>query len=217
MSSGDPGSSLRFVRDDGLALILERLHLHPLADHEGVRHEAERGVVDFRLARVEQRVEAPVDAPGTRRAPPAPPRRPPISRQLPPWVSLRVRPASVSTSMSQVCGPVWRQSKTAWRSPWPWLIEKARLAAIGASRLAGNSRLERLDEDRLGHDAGDDGERVDARIEDAEAAGLPDPLLARMPVPHILFPGHEKPLDRPAGESLLGLVDGLVVLGSARS
>ena len=39
-----------------------------------------------------------------------------------------------------------------------------------------------------GQDARDDGQRIDARIEHAEAAGLPDPGLARMPDAHIFLP-----------------------------
>src|SRR4051812_32217959 len=42
--------------------ILECIHLHALAHHEGVRHEAERGVVDLGAADGEERVETAVDA-----------------------------------------------------------------------------------------------------------------------------------------------------------
>src|SRR5579862_6554860 len=45
-------------------------------------------------------------------------------------------------------------------------------------------------EEGLGKDFGEDGDRVDARIEHAEAAGLPDPGLARMPLADVFLPRH---------------------------
>ena len=43
-------------------------------------------------------------------------------------------------------------------------------------------------EEGLGQNGRGDGQGINARIEDAEPAGLPDPVLARMPTPHILLP-----------------------------
>ena len=41
---------------------------------------------------------------------------------------------------------------------------------------------------RFGHDPRDDRQSIDAGIENAETARLPDPRLTRMPHPHILAP-----------------------------
>ena len=60
--------------------------------------------------------------------------------------------------------------------------------------------------DRAGQDLGQHRQRVDAGIEDAEAAGLPDPGLAGMPAPHVLLPDDGDPVGsvRPASQALAG-------------
>lgn len=63
------------------------------------------------------------------------------------------------------------------------------------------------DEDRPRQDVGDDRQRIDARIENAETAGLPDPFLVRMPVADILFPDHMHAFDRRRCKKRLGGFD----------
>src|SRR4029079_16600810 len=53
---------------------------------------------------------------------------------------------------------------------------------------------------------------VDARVENPEAAGLPDPLLLRMPFVHVLVPVDLHRLDALARERLCGGVCGRMVL-----
>ena len=110
-------------------------------------------------------------------------------------------PSSVSTSMSQVCGPSCRQSKSAVTLP-----EKVSCAAIGVWRLAGKLQRGRGQMDRQRQDLGQDRQRVDAGIEDAHAAGLEHPVLAGMPFPHILAPGDVGAVARscPASQALAG-------------
>ena len=133
----DPGSSLRFVRDDGFNP--RTRPPAPAADHEGVRHEAERGGVDFRLARIEQLVEAPVDG-------------------LVFGGLLLHHLAAVDLEAAAAMGELEGQAGFRLDLDVPGLraglapVEdraeiaaavagtKARSAAIGASRLAGNSR-----------------------------------------------------------------------------
>ena len=54
----------------------------------------------------------------------------------------------------------------------------------------------------------DDRQRVDAGIEDAEAAGLPDPFLVRMPLATSSFQITLHAVDRRRGEKVLGRFDG---------
>ena len=113
---------------------------------------------------------------------------PSTSRLVPPLRSVRSMPPLVAIRMSQVCSPVWRQSNSARHAAWRNRRGKSISAAIGLSRFSGKIELRTLDENRLRHDLGDDRKRVDAGIEDAEAARLPDPLLAGMPVADIFLP-----------------------------
>ncbi|MNL37876.1 hypothetical protein D3C87_1600490 [compost metagenome] len=53
---------------------------------------------------------------------------------------------------------------------------------------------------RLRHDARDDRQRVDARIEHAETTRLPDPGLPRMPVTNIFLPRNRSALDLALGK-----------------
>src|SRR5271155_3956817 len=79
--------------------------------------------------------------------------------------------------------------------------------------IAGIVEFGAFDEDRAGGDLGQDRQRVDAWIEDAEITGVPNPFLAGMPAPHVLFPLDRQAAQLRAGESFLGLVHGGVVLG----
>ncbi len=64
----------------------------------------------------------------------------------------------------------------------------ADLASDGRLAIGGKVQFGAGDVDRDGQDLGQDREGVDRGIEDAESAGLPDPLLARVPDAHVLFP-----------------------------
>src|SRR4029079_13805500 len=55
-------------------------------------------------------------------------------------------------------------------------------------RVTRHAELRRTDEQPAGENLCRDREGVDSRIEHAEAARLPDPLLARVPLPDILMP-----------------------------
>src|SRR5690606_15593119 len=76
-------------------------------------------------------------------------------------------------------------------------------------RLAVLRYLERRtrDKDRR-HDGRQDRERVDAGIEYAEAAWLPDPGLARMPAPYVLLPDDVDMADLLAFQPLARGLDG---------
>src|SRR5690606_40782260 len=54
----------------------------------------------------------------------------------------------------------------------------------------------------LGQDRRQDRERIDAGIEYAESARLEDPILTRMPVTNVLFPGRAHGFDRPPREPI---------------
>ena len=74
--------------------------------------------------------------------------------------------------------------------------------AGGDRRLAigRDKQRRRLHGERAGQDAGQYRQRVDSGIEHAEAARLPDPLLARMPDADILLPGDPHRPDFPVRE-----------------
>ena len=141
------------------------------AEHEGVGNMDQRRQIDIGHAIGDQLDEAPVDRCDT----PPSSRRPACgrhgSRRRPPDESVS-RPASVSTRISQVCGPVWRQSNSAWIGT-PVSSEKVRSAAIGAARLRGNDSSGPGQKERPRQDAGHDRERVDAGIEHAEVRPAP--------------------------------------------
>jgi hypothetical protein len=106
-------------------------------------------------------------------------------------------PFSVSMSMFQLCGPVWRHVRGEHRVGRGGVAAERdlrgdrRLAILRRRQLGGG------DEERFGQDAGQDREGVDRGIEHAETAGRPDPFLAGMPAPHVFLP-----LDMQPGEAL---------------
>ena len=79
-------------------------------------------------------------------------------------------------------------------------------------RILRKAELGLLDEQAAGEDLGRDREGVDPRIEHAEAARLPDPLLARMPFVDVLVPVDLHRLDALAGKRLRRRLDGRMVL-----
>ena len=92
---------------------------------------------------------------------------------------------------------------------------RAREADLGRDRhgLVGRRHeSRRRDEDRLGHDPGQDRERVDAGVEHAEAGRLPDPGLARMPAADILLPGDGEAAKVAAREPVAHRLDRGIVL-----
>ena len=126
------------------------------------------------------------------------------------------RPASVSTRISQLCGPVWRQSNSA-RIGSPLSSEKARSAAIGAARFARERQFGPGQKERPRQNAGQDRERVDAGIKHPKPTGLPDPGLARMPDPDVFLPFDDDRFDLAAGEETLAPVRRRARNGNARS
>ena len=80
----------------------------------------------------------------------------------------------------------------------------------GDRRVAVLGELQRRgrDEGRARQDVGDDGERIDARIEHAEAARLPNPLLVRVPVAHVFLPVHLHGAQRGTGDEAFRRFDG---------
>ena len=59
---------------------------------------------------------------------------------------------------------------------------------MGVSRFSGTSSSAPVQGHRAGQDVGQDGQGVDAGVEHAQSAGLPDPGLAGVPHPHVLPP-----------------------------
>ncbi|ENN85819.1 hypothetical protein RHSP_18447 [Rhizobium freirei PRF 81] len=75
----------------------------------------------------------------------------------------------------------------------------------GDRRIAVFRKLQRrAGQEERRQDMGDDRQSVDAGIEDAEAAGLPDPFLVRMPMADIFLPDHMGAADGRAGKKSLG-------------
>src|SRR5438309_799344 len=93
---------------------------------------------------------------------------------------------------------------------------RARKNDVGGNRrlgVLGNLELRRLHEQAAREDFGGDRKGVDAGVEHAEAARLPDPLLARMPFVDILVPVDLQRLDALAGERLGRRINGCMMLG----
>ena len=83
---------------------------------------------------------------------------------------------------------------------------------VGEAEIGGNRRIAVFrefqaglgEEDRPRQDMRHDRQRVDARIEDAETAGLPDPVLVGVPVTHVFLPDDVDAADGGGGEERLG-------------
>ena len=84
----------------------------------------------------------------------------------------------------------------------------------GDRRIAVGGEIERgLADEHRRQDMSRDRQRVDAGIEHAEAAGLPDPFLVRVPAPHVLLPDDRRRLDPRRGQESLRRFDGRRVAG----
>ncbi|MNR41830.1 hypothetical protein D3C85_1602690 [compost metagenome] len=91
-------------------------------------------------------------------------------------------------------------------------IEVARvghLDAGGNRRLAvvRHAQLGGLHEQRQRQQMGHNRQGIDARIEDAQATGLPDPGLAGVPLAHVFFPVDLHALQGTAGQPVTGSFD----------
>ena len=86
-------------------------------------------------------------------------------------------------------------------------------AAIGVWAFSGKLSSADANEQSAGEDGGRDREGVDARVEHAEPARLPDPLLARMPFMDVLVPDDPHLGDALAGQRLGRGSDGGIVTG----
>ena len=168
---------------------LERLGDAPRADHEGVDDELERRRVRGAASEVEQRGAA------------APPRQPLARRGFDvdiPHVLALVAPVEArGQTRALVLGGQGGEDERGG---------DGRVAAGGIDKLRA------FDEDRLGRDLGQDRQRVDAGVEDAEIAGVPNPLMARVETSHVLSPVDREAAQLGAGKPRLGDLDGGVVL-----
>ena len=80
-------------------------------------------------------------------------------------------------------------------------------SARGERQIRGNGRLairrkpkiSAADEDGLGEHSRQDGQRIDPCIENAKATGFKNPVLPRMPLTNVFFPGYRKGPDRFTG------------------
>ena len=144
---------------------MERLRGLALAEQEGVGDRCGAGSRRRRSARAEQRGEAAVDARDTRARRSRATSAPSMRIAAPPARSSS-RPPSVSTVMSQVCGPSWRQSSSA----------RDRIAAGAGHREVGRDRgvaVLREDQARLSSRNGPG--RISVRIERALMPGSKTP------------------------------------------
>ena len=100
--------------------------------------------------------------------------------------------------MSQLCGPVCRQSKIG---PHRQPVRRPEVDLGGDRRIAVFRKIERSrsDEHRR-QDMRRDRQRIDAGIENAKTARAPDPVLVRMPAAHIFLPVDRRRVDFGGGK-----------------